>query len=315
MDPPGPDGKAAPELTMLIDAIREVDDTRPLVVECDQHAPYGRIDGANGGHAYAMLHYQEYRDWPQKQTIIGLGEYAFEEWPPTYCALISRFAGGGNAALVRTGDLGLDMRMRDIPYFAILTVSGFWSNFLEGRSGRRDRKDGVDGWGSEEITFIQRALHPFVVVDRAFQAKDNNLCYSKGWPLTPPWYKAHQTIDRELVVFNGGFFGNRMTVLWEARWDSSTGAVAASGALDPFSLEPGFHTNKTISFRVPGADAVAKPAAVPSGAEVVYTEDRLYFNVDERKLYFILKSVLLGDDLTTEAGSAMTGRKSGKSKG
>ena len=294
IEPPGPDGKAAPELTMLIDAIREVDDSRPLVVECDQHAPYGRIDGANGGHAYAMLHYQNYRDWPQKQTILGLGEYAFQEWPPSYCALISTFAGGSNAALARTGDLGLDMRMRDIPYFSILTVSGFWGNFLEGRTGRRDRKDGVDGWGSEEITFIQHALDPYVVVDRAFHAKDNNLCYSKGWPLTPPWYTGRQTISREVEVFNGGVLGDRMSVLWEARWDSPAGRIAASGALEPFRVEPGFHVTKTISFPVPASDASAKSVAAPAGGRIVYTEDRLFFNVDERKLYFILKSVLFG---------------------
>jgi hypothetical protein len=295
IEPPGADGKAAPELTMLIDAIREADDTRPLVVESDQHAPFGRIDGANGGHAYAMLHYQEYRNWPQKQTIIGLGEYAYQEWPPTYCQLISRFEGGGNAALVRTGDLGLDMRMRDIPYFSILTVSGFWSNFLEGRTGRRDRKDGVDGWGSEEIKFIQHALDPYVIVDRAFWARDNNLCYSKNWPLTPPWYTARQTVNREIEVFNGGFAGNRMSVLWETRWDSPAGKTAASGALEPFLVEPGFHVTRTVNFPMPAGDATAKPAATPSGGKIVYTEDREYFNVDERKLYFILKSVLYDD--------------------
>jgi hypothetical protein len=300
IEPPGPDGKAAPELTMLIDAIREVDDTRPLVVECDQHAPYGRIDGANGGHAYAMLHYQNYRDWPQKQTIIGLGEFAFEEWPPTYCALFSRFAGGSNAALVRLGDLGLDMRMRDIPYFSILSVTGFWTNFLEGRTGRRDRKDRVDGWGSEEITFIQRALDPYVVVDREYQSKDNNFCYTKGWPLTPPWYTAGQTIHREVEVFNGGLCGDRMSLIWEARWDSPTGKLAASGVLEAFRVEPGFHLTKTISLLVPASDASAKPIATPGGGRIVYTEDRLFFNVDERKLYFILKSVLYGDGSRSE---------------
>lgn len=295
---PGPDGKASPELTLLIDAAREVDDTRPLVVESDQRAPLGRIEGAHGGRVYAMLHYANYRDWPQKQTIVGLGEYAYRDWPPTYCSLVSGFAGGSPGDLVREGDMGLDMRLRDVPYFSAFNVSINWSNFFEGGTGRRDRKDGVDGWGSEEVNFIQRALHPYLVVDRDLQRRDQNVCFTRNWPLTVPWYTTGQTITREVTVFNGGFFGHRMSILWEARWDRANGEIAASGAVEPFAIEPGFYSTQTISFPVPAENAAAKPVAATGGGVIVYTENRVFFNVEKRKLYFIMKSVLYGGDLT-----------------
>lgn len=44
-----------------------------------------------------------------------------------------------------------------------------------------DRNDGADGWDSPAVTFVQRALHPYRVVERGFLEAN------------PPWPNEHDT--------------------------------------------------------------------------------------------------------------------------
>ena len=281
---------------IMIDALYNTDPTHPIIAEDDAS------DGGPGlyqgnttkGHAVKSQHYQDYRPWPSTKEITGLGEYADASQPRPYPCTAS--------GIGREGDLGLDMRRRDVAWFAIWHVVGWWPNFLQGGSNAlgangdshelgSDRVDGPNGngWGSPEIVFVQRCLDPYIVVDTNMFAA--NICYSNPWPTNIPSYAAGATITRYLEAFNGGFFGDSLKIVWEARWDSPTGTVAASGSTGTFAVQPGFHAVTTVSFTAPATTATADTVAITQGT-VMSKENRLYYNVNNRKLYVIYKSVM-----------------------
>jgi hypothetical protein len=280
---------------ILIDALYSVDPTHPIIAEDNQSGGPGRYAGnATTAHACKAQHYQDYRNWPLKQMITGLGEYADKyQTRPFPCTA---------SGVGREGDLGLDMRLRDVTYWALWHVVGWWPNFLEGGTytlGNNgdadeqgaDRVDGPNGngWGSPEVVFMQRCLDPYIVVDKGIQS--TNICFSNPWPTVIPSYAAAATISRTLEVFNGGFFGDSLMVVWEARWDSAGGKVCASGSTGPFEVQPGFHVTQTVSFAAPATTAAADTVAI-TGGTVMSRENRVYYNVNNRKLFVIYKSVM-----------------------
>jgi hypothetical protein len=301
---------------IMIDAIYSVDPTHPIIAE-DDH--YNGKDGTpvgpgiyqgntTAGHACVSQHYQDYRPWKSTQMITQLGEFSDGFQPmPHPCT---------GQAIVREGDLGLDMRLRDVAGWQIWHILGWWPNFIEGGSRalgesgetrwHNDRKDGIDGWGSPEIVFLQRCLDPYIIVDKAIQAA--NICYTTPWPATVPSYNSGTTISRSLEVFNGGLFGDSLNVLWEARWDSSGGKVAASGFTGMFAVQPGFHVTKTVSFVAPATTATVDTIAITQGT-VMSKENRVYYNVNSRKLYVIYKSVIPTAQLTANRPPAIIPRQ------
>jgi hypothetical protein len=290
---------------ILIDAFYNTDGTRPIIAE-DDHSNTNPGPGlykgnTTAGHAYRTQHYQDYRNWPSKTMITMNGEYCDKSQPKPYPCTAT--------GIGREADLGLDMRLRDVAYWAIWHVVGWWPNFLEGGSDAlgasgdsrlqgADRVDGPNGngWGSPEVTFVTRHLDPYIVVDKEIQAA--NICFSNPWPATIPSYAAGATINRNLEIFNGGFSGDSLMVLWEARWDSPTGKVAASGSTGMVAVLPGFHVTKAISFPAPSTTATADTVPITKGA-VMSKEDRVYYNVGGSKLYVIYKSVLPTAPITT----------------
>jgi hypothetical protein len=285
---------------LLIDAGWYGDSTKPLVTEGGPNNMVERKEGRHTkGHAYNMLHYANPRNFQPRRSIAGMGEYAWNIGgvpnDPTYC---------GNGGLMRQADIGLDMRKRDWSYFAAWNTLSFWPNLLPGVSlstykcctqeasgwtTAADRTDNVNGWGSYEIQFLQRCLNPFIVCDSAIDAA--NACYSNPWPATIPALTAGATTNRKVYLFNGGLRGNSMKLVWELRWGSATGTLAATGSVDT-TIEPGFYKTVPVSFTVPASTATAPPITVSSGTEM-YKETRYYFNVSGSNLYFILRSFLL----------------------
>lgn len=251
----------------LIEAIITEDNSRPLVFETHPYNNYPcRIDSANG-HAYTMNHYTSY---PQPATIIsGMGEYAWSANGLEECATT-----------------GKKMRKNDLSYFAGWDWINYWPNLLQGMSHAKhawtpdnhaDRTDGVDGWNSHVVNYVQRSFHPYLVMDNGIEDLNN---YSSNWPGAVPTYAAGDTINRNIEIFNGGLTGNSMTLQWEARWDSPAGALVTAGSFDNLTIEPGFHTTKTISFNAPAPGQSVRNLyivmkSIKGGLEV-YREDRVY---------------------------------------
>ena len=290
------------EWRSLIDAALEVDDTRPLVYEVwdkkiginsigkgfseppvrtealnlGEKSSYQRINGIKRGHAYLTHHYPKAIPRPC-DTIFPIGEVAW---------------GGPGGGLSAFAGCAVDMRINDICYFSGWSWMNYWPNFLEGLSykshawksstSNKDRRDGIDGWGSPVINFTQKRLHPYLVAD--LQLETLNPKYSARWPEKTDRYDTGEIITREIEVFNGGLFGDRMSLRWSARWDSPDGPVAARGdTIGPFAVKPGFHTTQTISFPAPAPGKSQRRLYLVLQSikddQVVFVENAIYFTI------------------------------------
>jgi len=280
--------------TRLIDTIVTVDNTRPLVFE--GQSSFVKYTGASGYHACMMPHYTAY---PKPATVIsGIGED-------------------------ETGDNGLepscwkatDGRYWDLAYYSGWCWLNYWPNFLEGMdrasyaykaSTWTDRKNGVDGWGSLLIHWVQQNFHPYLVMDYGIHTANSFKAGSTvpaDWPRNTASYTAGATITRDIVLFNDGFAGDTFTLLWEARWDRADGALAATDSVSSVYVQNGFHVKKSVSFKAPVEKNAVSPIPIVDRTNV-FEEKRLHFNVSGRKLYWVLRSYLHnGNDPTAVTDS------------
>jgi hypothetical protein len=250
-----------------IDDIRKADDTRPLVFEMHSQGN-GRVDGIQGGHAWIMDHYTNIHEKVgDDKNIRGMGEHFWGR------NSMGEFAVGCRA-----------LRTNNWCYMAGWSWINYWPNFLQGMNhdlhawkpqDHPDRKDGIDGWGSPIVDFIQRSLHPYLVQDLGILKENPGDPKELGqgkieWPYNLPTILAGQPVERKVEVFNGGLIGNKITLRWSAHWDKPNGPVAVKGCDIACEIEPGFHTTKTITLAVPKVDH------------------------DERKLYLVLDSIIDG---------------------
>ncbi len=254
----------------LINAIVTEDNTRPLVFEVNaaENKP-ARVE-ARDGHAYRMLHYMPYPK--PARMIVGMGEYAWATDGIFQCA-----------------DQGKDMRLNDICYFAPWSWLNYWPNFLEGMchdlhgwlpNNHADRVDGVDGWGSPLVTYVQKSFDPYLLLDHQMEEVNR---YDPNWPIVAPYYASGGKIERKIEVFNDSLSEGRFVVRWATHWDTPTGPEAASGQTEPQLIEPGFHATKTIRLKAPKLDVARRKLflvteSVKDG-RVVFREDRIYFNM------------------------------------
>jgi hypothetical protein len=260
---------------LLIDAAWEHDTTRPLVEEGRAGSPERTYGKRSSGHSVNMLHYTDPRGFLTRRYIVGLGEYAYDiggnVTNPSYCS---------NGDLMREADIGLDLRKNDLVYAAIWDFYVYWRNMLTESS---------PSIAADKYAFLQRCLHPYVACDSAYDKA--NICYASPWPSTIPALTTGATAFRKIYLFNGGVRGSKFKLVWELRWGSATGALAATGSVDT-TIDPGFHVTVPVSFTVPATTASASPITVSGGTEM-YKETRYYFSVSGSNLYFVLRSFLM----------------------
>jgi hypothetical protein len=262
----------------LIDAAVEVDDTRPCVFEVNPGVGTGPVPGMKRGHAYRMQHYDPII--PAGGQLRGMGECA---WATDGMEVLPQMA--------------IKMRLNDWAHFAPWSWLNFWPNFLEGMSHERhpwkannhvDRRDGVDGWGSLPVLLVQRALHPYLVVDQVLlDAEPKHRATSAhiqaaSWRMSPR-YRAGGTVSRSIEVFNGGLSGRVLELKWEARWDAPDGELLRAGRSGPVEIEPGFHVTQKVEFPLPTTIHHPRPLCLVleslKDGKTVYREDRGHFQV------------------------------------
>ena len=274
----------------LFDVARAADDTRPLSFD-RQGNPPNVIVGPKGGRAVLMRHYRGIV--AGKSSIRGMGECAW-----------------GTDEMAQFAFAAREFRMKDWAYFSPWSWINYWPNFLEGMSHEQhawkannapDRVDGVNGWRSPVVSFTQKSLHPFLLIDHAIRRKQpvtpRGTSYrvallpkrkigdgSLPWPGYTPEYKTGASVGRKIEVFNGALQGKDMSLRWSARWDSPTGEVAVKGdVIGPFEVQPGFHTTRTIEFTAPKSKRRRRKLylileSIKDGSKV-FTEDALYFSI------------------------------------
>jgi hypothetical protein len=269
----------------LIDAAAGADASVPLTTE-------GSGDGAgfngtsSGASAVNLLHYALPDD--SRAHIRGVGECA-------WCVEDGLEAFAAEAAAGR---------LADFAYTAGWDWLNFWSNFFPGFSAARhawqqpgcagrDRTDGIDGWGSPVIDWVQRAFHAFAPMDLAAYAAAPR--YVPGWPgaagagaaLAPG-----APINRSVAVFNDVLRGDlapwgagaRARVLaWSAHWDAPGSAPVLRGQV-AVDVAPGFHAVVSVALAAPAPPPVqAGSASSASGA-----------SAPPRRLYLVLANGAAG---------------------
>ena len=185
------------------------------------------------------------------------------------------------------------MRINDWCYMSSWSWLNYWPNFLEGMNHKQhawlmnnhaDRTDGVDGWGSPLVRFVQKSLSPYLIQDKKLQAENPGAPHGHEtgqaqWPYQAPYGVAGKHTEHPVEVFNGGLFGNKLTLVWSAQWDKPDGEIAVKGAEIACEIEPGFHEEKVIAFTIPD------------------------INQDQRKLYLVMDSVKNGKVVFHEEGA------------
>lgn len=270
---------AVPE---YLDMALPVDDTRPYVFETNTHDKTTRVVGKYG-HAYVMTHYV---DFPKPTNgIYGLGEYA---WATNG---IDEFA--SQAKL---------MRINDICYYSGWSWTNYWPNFLEGwnhgtyawkQNNHPDRVDGVDGWNSPIIKYVQNSLNPFLILDKDIELKNH---FTSDWPSVTAYYSPGDTIKRTIMAFNDDLFGDSLDIEWDFCWDSPNGKVLGAGA-KKMKIKPGFHKTEMLCISIPN-DCLIKQQrrkvylnlrSIKNG-KVVFKNSLYYWITNEKQineLYFL----------------------------
>ena len=262
----------------LADAIITVDGTRPLIFEDNIQNQVGIRRGRTGAHAYTMLHYRPHP--AQAQMISGVGECAW-----------ANYGKNGNG-LEDFAVRAQDGRCADMAYYAGWDLINYWPNFLEGMDAERhtwrqkecfhgDRRDGIDGWGSPVIRWVQQAFHPYLVVDRAFMADQG--AFAPTWPSKPPVYAAGVAITRTLEQFNDTVHGGtRLALRWTARWDAADGPVVQEGLLPAEDIPHGFHLQRTLTCTAPATPTARTLVIVLESlldGKPVFHDDRLRLSI------------------------------------
>ena len=196
--------------------------------------------------------------------------------------------------------LALAGRINDVAYYAGWDLLNYWSNFLEGMNASRhawtqkpcqgrDRTDGVDGWGSPLVEWIQRAFHPFLVVDTVTMLR--NPIYSPTWPSVVESVASGGLLNRNVMLFNDVLAdtftpwspaASALELTWRAVWDNPTGTVIVANDTIVLSSPPGFSVTTNVSFVIPlpGATTprplfIVLESTSPDGTPR-YVEDRVY---------------------------------------
>ena len=274
----------------LIDAAAAAGAAVPLTTEGSPGGSDAVTRGATSSrHAVNLYHYAE--PDASRAELRGVGECA-------WCVVngLEQFAG-----------LALRGRLVDATYYAGWDLANYWPNFFEGMSAARhawkqagcngtDRVDGVNGWGSPVVEWVQRAFHAFAVVDEAALAA-NPIFTRPGWPYVVDTLAAGARVNRSVALFNDVLAATRapwapdaaaLFLRWSAAWDAPDGPVAVAGATVALSAAPGFTATTRVAFDAPPPGAGAPPggralflvlASVDAAGAVRYVEDRVSVRV------------------------------------
>jgi hypothetical protein len=208
----------------LIDAAAAEDASVPFTTEGSPGSsavPVVYNGSSSGRHGVNMAHYSV--PAVGSSFISGVGECA-------WCV-----ANG----LEQFSSLALQGRLAGMAYYAGWDLLNYWSNLLQGASAAqhawqqrpcqgRDRQPGLDGWGSEVVGWVQRAFHPFLVLD--VQAAAANPIYAgPGWPYSVRRLAPGANATVSAVLFHDVLAGSSrpweasswlLTLEWQVQWDS-----------------------------------------------------------------------------------------------
>ena len=278
----------------LLDNITSVDAQKPFVFNDDKLSAPARYEGRTStSHAFAMLHYKSV-DCPPGHSFRG-----------GICAAQPMLTGLGECAwcidkgLESYAAVAVEARRWDISYVAGWDLLNYWPNFIQGASYAkhawkqqpcvsRDRTDGVDGWNSSVVRWVQNSFSPHLVYDAEAYAR--NPRWESGWPANATTAPAGSTVRRKLLMFNDVVDAPSavLSLRWGGRWAPTDAQPAVSGSVDSVEVVAGFHAHVEIEIVLPPLPPSAPPAgarlwlrleSVGADGAVLFREDSIYLLV------------------------------------
>jgi hypothetical protein len=264
----------------LIDAIVVEDSRRLLSFSQDKEPWVKKVLGSDGVHdAWALQHYHQ--PPPQTDQIAGVEEDLWDRH------------GTGRNELIGCAKAAVVDRQNNYVVFSPWTLNNYWCNFVAGGSKstgtvnpiwrNKDRHDGIDGWGSNIVRFVQNCYSIFASCDIDLiehhlntedQIFDSNEAVS---------FENKDQVTRQMVMFNNSLSSHLMSVAWEAHLDSADGLLTAAGETGPVRLGPGEHANPIIDLPLPGTGSDARTlffvVKTKVDGTVRFSEDRYFFKV------------------------------------
>ena len=208
-------------------------------------------------------------------TAVNLLHYAIPDDSRNYIRAVGECAWCVEAGLESFSSLAVAGRLNDVVYYAGWDMLNYWSNFFPGFNASRhawkqkgcegrDRTDGVDGWGSPLILWVQRAFDSFLPMDMgSFKA---NPSFVNDWPLIVDTVREGNVINRSILVFNDALRGDlkpwdiqssQRTLSWSAHWDTIE-SIPILQASQNITVKPGFNTMANVMFTAPSPGGGAK---------------------------------------------------------
>ena len=265
----------------LIDAIVAEDGRRLLSFSQDKEPWVKKIVGSDGvHHGWALQHYHQ--PPPQTDGIAGVEEDLWDRKGTNRNEMI----GCARAAI-------LD-RQNNYVVFSPWNINNYWCNFVAGGSKdtgtvnplwrNKDRFDGLDGWGSNLIKFVQNCYSIYACADVDLIEHHLNTEDLIFDPAKAVSFEGKEQATRQMVMFNNSLSGHQMSIAWETHLDSPTGLLTATGETDPVRLEPGEHANPSIALPCPGTGGSPRMlyfvVKTKVDGTVQFSEDRYFFQVN-----------------------------------
>jgi len=284
-----------PLIATLIDAAFAADPSVPLTTEGSGTGPsYNGSTSGGGASAVNLLH------------------YALPDASRTHIRAVGECAWCNEDGMESFTSLAVAGRLNDVAYYAGWDWLNYWSNFFPGFSAARhawkqrgcegrDRQDGVDGWGSPLLGWIQTGFGSFFPMDVKAYADNPAFPYQppKVWPERVDSIPAGEPVNRTIAVFNDVLRGDlspwdptaswERTLLWSTHWDDPGNTLLQEGVIN-VSVAPGFHELVHVAFAAPAPGGAAArrlyivlrnaPAGNHSAqGELVGVEDKVYISV------------------------------------
>lgn len=240
----------------------------------------------------------------KKGSAVNLLHYALPDSSRSHIRAVGECAWCVANGLEEFSGLALAGRLDDVAYYAGWDALNYWPNFLEGMSAARhawkqkpcdgsDRIDGINGWGSPVVDWVQRAFHSYLVVDAAVIAR--NPRFTPSWPTVVEHFLSGAQVERTVVLFNDVLSSAFtpwapaaavLTLSWRAVWDTASppGLVVASGTV-PLSAAPGFSASTNVTFVAPSPGGAPRKLflildSLDGDGGLRYSEGRVFVIID-----------------------------------
>ena len=264
----------------LIDAAVSEDTTRPLSFSQDKVPWVKECFGSDKvHHAWVLDHYHKPTTAPN--VIAGIEE---DYW---------KREGSDKNELIECSRAAIMDRLGGLAVFSPWNLNNYWCNFVLGGSKKsgtvnpkwrnKDRSDGIDGWGSDLIRFMQNCYSIFASADVDLIANHLNNESQIFDPARAATLISQSQIKRQLVAFNNSLASHSLSIHWELHWDRPAGQLVASGDTETKMLAPGEHDTPSIVLQCPAATSTSRLLYFPIKTIVdgvaQFSEDRYVFNV------------------------------------